>query len=694
MKLFLCEKPSQAKDIAAVLGSPKRMGTYIETAGGVVTWAIGHLLELSSPEAYGPQYAKWNITDLPILPATFIMVPKLSTKAQLKGVMDLLKKATEVVIATDADKEGEMIARELLNHCKYRGRITRLWLSALDPASVRKALDRIKPGHETESLYAAALARSRADWLVGMNMTRAATVLYRRPGETKAISIGRVQTPTLALVVRRDRAIECFKARDYFEIAADVSTTAGSILLRYAPREDERLFDRGKAEEIATNAKGVEGKLKVEQETKKKAPPALFSLGAFQARANALWGWTIDKGLEVAQSLYETHKATTYPRSDCSNLPEEQIGDVPTIVSNLMRLEDFANAPIPDPPIIRKSVFDTSKVTAHHAIIPTMVQADLSAMSPDERKGYFLIARSYLAVLMPDYEYEQTRISLGAADVIFLVLGNVPKRLGWRALYTTDGSSDDKGTPELPSLPDGTIGRIEATKIEGKRTDPPSRYTEGTLLLDMKTIGKFVADPEKKARLKETSGIGTEATRGNIIKTIRDREFVQTKGKQIISTSKGRDLIALLEKHLPPLADPGETAVWEAGMEAIVNGTTSCDSFTAEVSARVTEYIGILNGAAPAQSAPTDREYGGKPICDGGDRWLFQAVAGNFKKELSGRQMTIDDYIAVFAAPPETLPSFNGFVSGRTKGEFSARLRYSPDRVFKGSPAPGVDFVF
>ena len=681
-RLIICEKPSQAKDIAAVLGVKNRAQNHIETAGGTVTWAIGHLLELAAPESYGERLAKWAMADLPIIPSPFRVDAKDSTKAQLKAVTSLIKKAKEVVVATDADREGEMIARELLDHVGFQGNIRRLWLSALDPESIKKALDRIRPGAETERLYHAALARSQSDWLVGMNMTRAATLSLRPPGQKGVLSVGRVQTPTLALVVRRDRAIEAFKPSDYFEIVAEVRAASGpTVMLRHAPRDEDRITSRPLAEQIAAGALGVVGPLQVSKERKSQAPPKLLALSDFQMKANASFGWSASKALEVAQSLYEKHKATTYPRTDCSFLPEEQAADVPTILRNLLALEAFAGTQV-GAPVIRKTVFNTAKVTAHHAIIPTTVKADLGAMTPDEAKGFMLVAKSYLAALMPDYIFEQTRITM-VAGVEFGTVGSVPISLGWKALY----KSDTEKTDTLPAIADGTPGTVEKTSIEAKKTEPPARYTEGTLLADMKAIAKFVTDPVKKARLKETSGIGTEATRANIIATLLAREFVVAKGKHLLSTPKGRSLIALLEKHLPPLADPGETAVWEEGLEAIVAGKLTHTAFVEAIGTRLSKYIGLLGGAAQPQATeakPTSSMYQGNPVNDAGTHWVFGAIS--LPKLLAKRPMSIADYVAVLDASPEHLPSFKGFRSKANK-PFAAKLRFQPEKA-------GVEFVF
>jgi DNA topoisomerase-3 len=619
MKLYLCEKPSQAGDIAAVLGNRQKRDGYYDTADGVVTWCFGHLLEQLAPEDYRPEWKSWNLDSLPICPDTWKVRPRRDAGAQLKTIQTLLKQTTELVIATDADREGEMIAREVLDHYGYRGSVSRLWLSALDAESVKRALAKLKQGRETEALYRAALARSRADWLVGLNLTRAATTALGNGAGV--LSVGRVQTPTLALVVRRDEAIENFKPRDYFELLADITTANGHRLaLRHAPGEDDRIYDRAKAEALAAQAQGARRPLTVESERKRQAPPKLFSLLALQAAANKRWGWSADKTLNVAQALYETHKATTYPRSDCPYLPNEQEGDVPGILRHLAGVADLASAARIEAPQIRKSVFDSKKITAHHAIIPTTALAPWEAMNADEHALYLLVARHYLAALHPDHEYQHTAVALDANGVRFKATGRVPLVPGWRAVFGEEPPEDeakkDEGEDEgraLPPVQNGEQATVEAARVDAKRTTPPARYTEGTLLKDMAAVAKYVDDPALKARLKETSGIGTEATRASIIELLKRRAFLETKGKSILSTATGR---ALVHRLPAGLADPGETAVWEDRLEAITQNQETVDGFLAGITAKVAAQVAELRNAAG--SAPVGEVHAcpacGKPL--------------------------------------------------------------------------------
>jgi DNA topoisomerase-3 len=591
------------------------------------------------PDGYKPEWSKpWRLEVLPFRPDVWKVLPKDFARKQLTVIAERLKQATSLVIATDADREGEMIARELLDFYSFRGPIQRLWLSALDTESVKRALANLKQGRETEPLYRAALARSRADWLVGMNLTRAATMkLGNGPG---VLAVGRVQTPTLALVVRRDELIENFRSRNYFELVADVAAGAHRLSLKHAPGEDDRLYDRPAADALAQRAQGARGPLVVKSERKRQAPPRLFSLLTLQAAANKKWGWSADKTLDVAQALYETHKATTYPRSDCPFLPNEQEAHVPAILKHLAGVPGLEAHAMLGKPEIRKSVFDSKKITAHHAIIPTTAPAPWQKMSADEQALYLLVATHYLAVLYPDHEYQHTTISLDANGVPFKATGRVPLVAGWRAVFGEDlPDEDDKkdvgdDNTTLPPVADGTAAVAESVRVEEKRTTPPARYTEGTLLKDMAAIAKYVSDPAKKAKLKETSGIGTEATRASIIEKLKNAKipFLVTKGRSILSSTAGRELI----HRLPAvLADPGETAVWEDRLEAIAQGQENIENFIDGINAKVAVLVDELrNVASNTVATPNTPNAPACPLCDkpmrlrSGSRGSFWGCSG------------------------------------------------------------------
>lgn len=696
-RLFIAEKPSVAKDIAQVLGNPKRGSSSIDTDGGVVTWCIGHLLEQQEPEAYGPQYGNpWRFDVLPIVPNEFLIRPNPDTKDQLKAIGALLTNAGEVVIATDIGREGEMIGREVLEFHKFRGKISRLWLNSQDAESIKKALGNLRPSAETEPNYHAALARSRADWLVGMNMTRAIT----KKNAGGVFSIGRVQTPTTALVVRRDREIENFKSREYYEIKATTGTADGkSVVLTHAPKDEDRIFDRDGARAIVEAISGLPTTLSRVIEDKRKSAPKLFDLSRFQKRANALWGWSAKKALDIAQALYEKHKATTYPRVDCEYLSEEMIADIPRITGNLVALPQFAHlagkgfSP-------RKSVFNTAKLAEyeHHAIIPTCIAPPLDAMEADEEKAYLLIATHYLASLLPDYEYKSTRIFTTLQKREFSVSGITPGNPGWKIAFADDAGDglDDENekVATLPDIPDGTGATVTSAEIETKKTKPPARYTEGSLLADMENVAKFVTDPAQKARLKETSGLGTPATRADVIETIKIRAYVEAKGNQLISTSKARELIATLETDLPALADPGETAVWEDGLDAIAKRQGTTDTFVGRVVSRIREYLDVLAkkpdpAAAGPEGKPTGLDLDGVPVLDHGEFYTARvAFPGRIYKDIWGHLITAEELVRM-VRDKETLEVADMKKRDGSPLSGSRKVRYNPEK----KPFPAVEVV-
>jgi DNA topoisomerase-3 len=703
MKLYLCEKPSQAGDIAKALGNARRTGTHWEAAGGLVTWCYGHLVEMLQPEGYDGKYAEWNLADLPIIPRPFRFIPKKAAAAQLRAIGGLLAKCGEVVIATDADREGEMIGREVLEHHGYRGKVSRLWLSALDEESVRKGLARLKDGAETVSLYHAALARSEADWLVGMNMTRALTLKQGRA--SGVFSVGRVQTPTVALVVRRDRAIAGFKPRDYFEIEGYFTLDgAGApnpprVTLTHAPKDGERIWERAEAARRAALADKSPAVLSRKTEDRRKAPPKLFSLSGLQKRANALWGWSADKTLGIAQSLYETHKATSYPRSDCPFMPEELVADIPVITGHLLKLDAFRHLAGLELTPRLKTVFNTAKVTSHYAITPTKTPPPLAAMSADEHKAYQLIAAHYLASLLPDFAYKSTRLETTIQGMVFSATGTTPGAPGWKAAFSADASApEEDGEGEGGVLPedfrDGCRCTVDGTKVIGKSTKPPPSYTEGTLIEDMMSVAKFVTDPDKKARLKETSGIGTEATRANIIETIRERNYIEAKGRKIIATPKGITLISLLEAVLPALADPGETAVWEDGLEAIVRGGGT-EAFVDGIGGRVREWLGVISsqpgasqpGASQSAGADSGAKVGGVPLLDHGDYYTARgAFTGRVYKDVWGHALTPDELARCVAGETVEITGCKKKDGGDAGPK---KIRYNAGR----KPWPGIEIV-
>ena len=591
MKLFLCEKPSQGNDIARVLGANQRGDGCLYTSDKqvCVTWAIGHLVEQFGPADYDPAFQRWSFETLPIIPPQWQVAPKKETKKQYNVVMKLIKAANAVVIATDIDREGETIARELLDLAKFKGPIQRLWLSALDEVSIRKALGTLKSNQETLPLYYAGLARSRADWLIGMNFSRLFTLLIQEKGyQGKALSVGRVQSPTLALVVNREREIANFVPKSHFTLAVQLNVSDGQFMAQYVIPEqycDEDGLCLDSRVVQAANQKirqsGTAQVVNVETKREKQNPPLLFALSDLQAECNRLYGMGAQQVLDIAQSLYETHKATTYPRTDCGYLPESQLAEVPAVIKALVAADKNLQKILPHLNLSQQSrAWNDKKITAHHGIIPTQGRVDMSQMSEDEFKLYDLIRRRYLAQFLPLCEVDKTVVQLESGGQTLIAKGNVTLTAGWKMLFgkaaEEDESNDDNAKQKLPVLKANQQCRVIDTEIKSLQTSPPARYTEGTLLTAMKNAARFVTDPRLKQQLRETEGLGTEATRAGLIQSLFDKGFVKKKGKQMIPTAEGMMLI----DNLPEvLKDPGLTALWEQALNQIAEGAMSLETF-------------------------------------------------------------------------------------------------------------------
>lgn len=610
--LVICEKPSQGRDIARVLGARAQRDGYLEGAGYTVTWGFGHLIEQAPPEHYRPELkGGWRMELLPVVPQSWAMEPKPKSSGQLKTIATLLKTHQDLIIATDADREGELIARELLERFHYRGPIRRLWLSALDDASIRKALGQLKPGRETEALYHAGLGRQRADWLIGMNMTMATSALFSRRG---ALSVGRVQSPTLRLVVERDRLIEAFQPKTYFQVQARFATVDGRevattwVVPEEAQGDEEgRCLDRAKAEAVVRKIEGQPGQVSAYGEERKRQPaPLPFSLSALQKKASAMFGMGAARVLQAAQGLYETHKAITYPRTDCGHLPQSQFAEAPQVLAALGRI-DPTLAPLlalADPQF-RSPAWNDKKVTAHHGIIPTLdARVDLGRMSMDERRLYDLIRRHYIAQFLGHYEYLAIKAEVACEGERFAAGGSRPLVPGWKRAFgreaVAEEEKDDEGQCEIPALRPGEAVTHRASELLEKETTPPPRFTEGSLIEAMKSVGKYVADPQLRKVLRETAGIGTEATRSNILETLFKRGYLERSGKQVISTEKGRALIDLLP---PVITDPATTARWEQWLDDVASGSADLGGFLAQ---QVEVLGGMLEALRAARAAGRD----------------------------------------------------------------------------------------
>ena len=580
LELYLCEKPSQGRDIARALGANQRNEGYLQGNHLLVSWCIGHLLELQAPDAYDARYKRWSLNDLPILPSQWQLVSKKSTRKQLNILKKLLKKCDRVVIATDADREGEIIAREVLDFLNFSGAIRRLWLSALDPVSIKRALNSIKKGSDTEPLYHSGLARGRADWLIGMNLTRAFTL---QANDRQVRSVGRVQTPTLALIVKRDREIADFKAQPYYEISAffKLDNAADLLLTKWiipeqhsesqTPGKEKHCLDKQLAQAVIERCLQQYGSVtRATTQRKKQAPPLLYNLSGLQQEASRRWGYGAQEVLNIAQSLYETHKLTSYPRSDCEYLPVSQFNDVPVILNALCKndpslcdLISRAN------PTQRSRVWNDKKISAHHAIIPTQASPGISRLSSKELNCYNLIRRSYLAHFFADYEYDQSIIIVSIKADQFKASGRIARIMGWKEVLGSEiKKSVQDNEQELPALNKDQQLLCEHLKLQEKLTKPPRHYTEGTLIKAMETIGSQVEDKVMKKILRETAGLGTQATRANIIQTLFQRKFIKNEKKLLKATPLGFNLIDAVPQTM---TDPLLTAQWEQQLEDIAN---------------------------------------------------------------------------------------------------------------------------
>ena len=613
--LVLAEKPSVGKELAKVLKCNENKGAYIEGNKYIVTWAMGHLVGLMDPEGYDEKYKKWSMETLPMLPNHMRLTVLNKTKKQYNEVKKQLLRndVSEIIIATDSGREGELVARWILEKAKVKKPLKRLWISSQTKKAILDGFKNLKDGKEYENLYKAAVCRAEADWLVGLNVTRALTCKYNAQ-----LSAGRVQSPTLFMIVNREEEIKNFKPENYWCLNAK----GKGFTLNWI---DNKTFKEEIADSIVNKCKGKEGEvIEVKKATKKKYSPALYDLTELQRDANKIFGYSAKETLNLMQRLYENHKILTYPRTDSryvtsdivETIPERlkavAFGEYRAVAEQLLKLGVKAN----------KNYVDNSKVSDHHAIIPTDEKGNLANLNREEKNIYDLVVKRFLSVLMPNYEYEQTTIVVDIAKEIFIAKGNITKNKGWKRLYD-NLKDEEEENQELPNLKKGDKVTIVSVNKVKKETTAPSRFNEATLLSAMENPHKYINVGKDAAKtLGETGGLGTVATRADIIEKLFNSFVIEKKGKDIYPTSKGKQLIDLVPKDLK---SPLLTAKWEKELEDIAKGKSNDIKFIKGMREYATNLVEDVKGGT--EKFHHDNQTGKK--CPNCGKYLLEVKSKN-----------------------------------------------------------------
>ena len=594
--LVLTEKPSVARDIARVLGCKKNGNGCIIGDKYIVTWALGHLVTLADPEAYDAKYKNWRMEDLPMLPKRMKLVVIGQTSKQFKAVSSLLgsSEVDKVVIATDAGREGELVARWIIQKANCKKPMQRLWISSQTDKAIKEGFASLKPASQYDNLYRSAQCRAEADWLVGLNISRALTCKHNAQ-----LSAGRVQTPTLAMIVRREEEILKFRPKDFYTVKADFN---GFSALYKDSKSQARFFDEAAAKAVADSVKGKSGTLsEVKKVYRFKAPPAAYDLTELQRDANKKYGYSAKQTLSLMQSLYETHKLLTYPRTDSRYITKDVAATLPERLKAIAigPYKDAANAVLRSKPIPLKYIVNDAKVTDHHAIIPTEQYVDLNKLSREERHIYDLVVRRFIAVLSAPFEYDEVQVTVTVNGRKFYAKGQSVKSAGWKALYDSsladdESDSDDLASQQLPPLTQGMSVTPKGIRICSGKTAPPARYTEATLLSAMENPTGQVDDGSLKDALKTAGGLGTPATRADIIEKLFDSFCVERRGKEIFPTSKGKQLIEIVP---PDLKSAELTARWEQRLSLIAKGGADSAKFIEEMRAYASSLVSSVKSS-------------------------------------------------------------------------------------------------
>ncbi|ECQ6918257.1 TPA: DNA topoisomerase 3 [Campylobacter jejuni] len=608
MRLFIAEKPELGRAIAEGLDGNYKSGEgYIQKGDNIVTWAFGHILELAKPEEYDEKYKLWKLEDLPLPIKEFKYLPKKESKKQLKIICDLIHsdKITSIVNCGDADDEGQILVDEIIQYSKTSKPVFRVLINDLTPKAVKEEIAKIKSNADFKGMSERGFARSQADWIVGINLTRAYTIMARKNGYEGVLSVGRVQTPILALIVNRDKEFENFKSIDYFSLLGDFNINNNTIKARL--KTEDKILDENLAKEIKKSCENQNAKINLKIENKKEYPPLPYNLLVLQAECAKLFGFSPDKTLEITQNLREKHKAITYNRSDCQYLPEtmfEQAPNILNIIKENLNSNDEIQALIASSDLtIKSKAFNDANISAHYGIIPTQNKIS-SQLTQDELVVYNLIAKRFIIQFFHPREYQTTTINLEVNQRIFTATQNKTTKSGFRSLWQNVDSEEEQENNEndindLSILKNGDIAKCSLIQIEKKQTKPRPYYTMTTLLKDLNSVAKYVSDERIKKLLMEkdkdkkgeSGGIGTPATRSNHIKTLIEREYIEVSKdkKQIIkSTKKGRDLIKLSPKSL---ITPDMTALWFEQQKMIEISELRREQFLEEITKEVISEI-------------------------------------------------------------------------------------------------------
>ncbi|MDP4152045.1 MAG: DNA topoisomerase III [Bacillota bacterium] len=594
--LVLAEKPSVGREIARVLGCKQNGNGYLIGSRYIVTWALGHLVTLADPEHYGDIYKSWRLETLPMLPKKMDLVVIKETAKQYNTVKTLLqsKEISEVIIATDAGREGELVARWILEKAGIRKPLKRLWISSQTDRAIKEGFANLKDGSQYMNLYASAQSRAEADWLVGMNVTRALTCKYNAQ-----LSAGRVQTPTLAMIVAREEEIRHFKPKEYYTVEARIK--GFTALWKDRKTGQSRLFDKTLADNLSQKAGKAQFVISnLKKEHKRELPPLLYDLTELQRDANRRFGFSAKKTLNIMQQLYEKHKLLTYPRTDSRYITDDI---VPTLAERLKSVAIGSYAPYAKEIIrthasIAKRCVDNSKVSDHHAIIPTEQFVNLSGLTGEEKNIYDLVVKRFLSVFYGDFEYEELSVELDSGGELFTAKGKAVISKGWKRLYDReDESTEDyeEKAQELPSLKKGDSFKADKVIVKAGKTKPPARYTEATLLSAMEHPGKFISNAALRDMMNQTSGLGTPATRAEIIERLLSAFYVERNGNDLVPTSKGIQLISLVPEDLK---QPELTAKWEEKLTGISKGSVKRDVFISDIRAYSSKLVGNVAAAS------------------------------------------------------------------------------------------------